>query len=198
MKSIYIYGASGHGLVVADIAKVCGYTEIIYIDDGLNKHLTFDEIKENTEIPIAFGIGNNTIRKKLFEKAEKYGFTIITLIHSSAIISESATVQEGAVLMPNVVINTKSNIGKGAILNTACVVEHESIIEDFVHISPNVSLAGNVRIKKCTHVGINSTAIQGVIVGKNCIIGAGSVIVSNIRDNTLSYGNPCKTIKEIK
>ena len=41
MKSIYIYGASGHGLVVADIAKVCGYDNIIFIDDGENEYLTF-------------------------------------------------------------------------------------------------------------------------------------------------------------
>ena len=198
MKSIYIYGASGHGLVVADIAKACGYTKIIYIDDGTNKHLSFDDIKKENNIPIAFGIGNNAIRKNLFERVENYKFTIAILIHPSAVISESVTIGEGTVLMPNVVINAKSKIGKGVILNTASLVEHENNIEDFVHISPNVSLAGNVKIKECTHIGINSTAIQGVIVGKNCIIGAGSVIVSNIRDNTLSYGNPCKTIKEIK
>jgi len=37
---IYIYGASGHGLVVADIAKSAGYGDIIFIDDGDNEHPT--------------------------------------------------------------------------------------------------------------------------------------------------------------
>ena len=36
MKDIYIYGASGHGLVVSDIAKACGYKNVIFIDDGEN------------------------------------------------------------------------------------------------------------------------------------------------------------------
>ena len=44
MKSIYVYGASGHGLVVADIAKACGYNNILFIDDGENEYLSFDEV----------------------------------------------------------------------------------------------------------------------------------------------------------
>ena len=44
--------------------------------------------------------------------------------------------------MPNVVVNSKSRIGCGVILNSSSVIEHENIIENFVHISPNVALAG--------------------------------------------------------
>ena len=61
MKSIYIYGASGHGLVVADIATSCEYTDIIFIDDGDNKYSTFEDIKNNISIPFAFGIGVNSV-----------------------------------------------------------------------------------------------------------------------------------------
>ena len=198
MKRIYIYGASGHGLVISDIAKACGYKDIIFLDDGDNKYLTFDEVKKNHSIPIAFGIGNNTIRKKLFEKVKKHRFSIATLIHPSAIVSTSSNIGEGTILMPNVTVNTKSNIGKGVILNTSSVIEHENTIENFVHISPSVSLAGNVIVKKNTHIGINVTVIQGITIGENCIIGAGSVIIKDIKNNTLCYGNPCKVIKEIK
>ena len=197
MKRIYIYGASGHGLVVADIAKACGYEEIIYIDDGDNKYPSFEEMKDKSEIPIAFGIGINATRKKLFEKVFKHGFTVVSLVHPSAIISSSSTVGIGTIVMPNVVVNTQSQIGDGVILNTSCVVEHENSIGDFVHISPNVSLAGEVRVKECSHIGIGSSIIQGITVGESCIIGAGSVVLRNIEDYTLCFGNPCKVIKEI-
>ena len=72
MKSIYIYGASGHGLVVADIARACGYEDIIYIDDGENPYPSFEDIMENIHIPIALGVGSNTIREKLFRKSRAY------------------------------------------------------------------------------------------------------------------------------
>ncbi|QKF73460.1 sugar O-acyltransferase [Aliarcobacter faecis] len=193
MKSIYIYGASGHGLVVADIAISCGYEDIIFIDDDIKKGLkTFYDIKENNDIPIAFGIGNNKIRAKLYEKAKKYNFTLPVLVHPSSIISPSVKIDEGTVVMPNVVVNAKVMIGKGVIVNSSCVVEHECKIGDFVHISPNVALAGDVRVGDFTHIGIGSSVIQCLKIGKNCIIGAGSVIVNNIVDFRKAYGNPCK------
>lgn len=197
MKSIYIYGASGHGLVVADIARVCGYDNIIFIDDGENEYLTFEDIKNNNSIAITFGIGSNSIRAKLFEKVKNSGFKIVSLIHPSSIISSSVTIGYGTVIMPNVVVNAKAVIGDGVVLNTASVIEHECYIEDFVHISPNVALAGNVTVCKLTHVGIGSNVIQCITIGNNTIIGAGSTVVKNIENFKKAYGNPCREIKDI-
>ena len=173
-KSIYVYGASGHGLVVADIAKSCGYEDIVFLDDYKSKgFLTFDDIKENRDYHIAFGIGNNQIRAKLYKKVKENGFFTPILIHPSSIISSSARIEEGTVVMPNVVVNTKAYIGKCVILNSSCVVEHESIIGDYVHISPKVAIAGDVKIGNFTHIGIGSSVIQCLEIGKNSIIGAG-------------------------
>ena len=183
MKNIYIYGASGHGLVVADIAKLCGYEEIIFIDDGENNYPSFEDIKENNHIPITFGVGNNTIRSKLFEKAKNCDFKIVTLIHPNSVISSSVRIGEGTVVMPNVVINSNATVGNAVILNTSSIIEHECTIDDFVHISPNVALAGNVTIGQFSHIGIGSSIIQGKIIGSNCIIGAGSVVVKNINNS---------------
>ena len=194
MKSIYIYGASGHGLVVSDIAKECGYENIIYIDDGANEYLTFDEVKENNQIPIALGIGNNYIRAKLFEKVKNNGFEIVTLIHPSSVISSSAIIGRGTIVMPNVVVNANAIIGDGVILNTSCVIEHECKIENFVHISPNVALAGNVTVGKYTHIGIGSNVIQGIIIGKNVTVGGGSMVIRNIDDNQKVVGVPARLI----
>lgn len=197
MKSIYVYGASGHGLVVADVARACGYDDIIFIDDGENKFPSFETIKKNKEIPITLGIGSNKIRYKLFNKLEQNNFNIVNLIHPSVVISQSVTIGHGVVIMPNVVINARTKIGNGVILNSACVIEHENIIDDFVHISPNVSLAGNVKVEEFSHVGIGTSVIQGINIGKNTIIGAGSVVVKNINSFKKAYGNPCKEIESI-
>jgi len=198
MKAIYIYGASGHGLVVADIAKACGYDDIIFVDDGDNEYPSFEDIKRTSGILVAFGIGSNSIRAKLFEKVQNSGFEIVSLIHPSAIISPSVTIGKGTVVMPNVVVNAKAIIGDGVILNSSCVVEHECVIDDFVHISPKVALAGDVRVGKYTHIGIGSNVIQGIILGNNTVIGAGSIVVKNIGNFKKAYGNPCREIEDIK
>lgn len=197
MKKIYIYGASGHGLVVSDIARKCGYSDIIFVDDGDNDYPTFENIALNNSIPLSFGIGSNKIRAKLFKKVKSFGFKIASLIHPSSIISNSATTGEGVVVMPNVVINANAIIKDGVILNTSCIIEHECVVNDFVHISPNVSLAGNVKVGEYSHIGIGSSIIQGISIGNNSIVGAGSVVVKNINNFKKAYGNPCKEVEDI-
>lgn len=197
-KSIYIYGASGHGLVVADVASSCGYDDIIFIDDGDNEYPTFEDIKITSGIPVAFGIGSNSIRAKLFEKVQNSDFEIVSLIHPSAIISSSVTIGKGTVVMPNVVVNAKAIIGDGVILNSSCVVEHECMIDDFVHISPKVALAGDIKVGKYTHIGIGSNVIQGIIIGKNVTVGGGSMVIRNIDDNQKVVGVPAQSITSNK
>jgi acetyltransferase-like isoleucine patch superfamily enzyme len=68
------------------------------------------------------------------------------------------------------------------------------VIEDFVHISPSVALAGAVRVGEFTHVGIGSNVIQGVMIGKNVIVGGGSMVIRNIDDNQKVAGVPAKVI----
>ena len=197
MKSIYIYGASGHGLVVADIAIACGYEDIIFVDDGENEYPAFEDIKEDGSIPIAFGIGGNKIRAKLFKRVYDSGFEIVSLIHPSSIISSSSIIGQGTVVMPNVVVNAKAVIGDGVILNSGCIVEHECVVDDFVHISPNAALAGDVKVGRYSHIGIGSNVIQGIVIGHNTIVGASSTVVNNINNFKKAYGSPCREIEDI-
>ena len=46
-------------------------------------------------------------------------------------------------------------------------------------------------------LGVNVTVIGGVTIGNNVIIGAGSVVVKDIPDNSIAVGNPCRVIKSI-
>lgn len=191
-KKIYIYGASGHGLVVADIARSNGYDEIVFLDDA--SEFKFSPELEKADIIIA--IGENKTRQKISKKVEDAGFKIVNLIHKSAVISESAVIEKGVVVMPNAVINAKACVKEGAIINSGAVIEHECVIGKFAHISPNVALAGNVRVGEFTHVGIGSSVIQGISIGSSCIIGAGSVVVRDIKDGTKAYGVPaCERAK---
>lgn len=189
--SIYIYGASGHGLVCADIARAVGYERVIFIDDSLkNGAVAFDESLEKGDIFIA--IGNAEARSRLSAKMLKAGFNLVSLIHPSAVISSSASVGRGVCVMPRAVINAEAKVGQGAIINTGAIVEHECVIGEFAHICPGVALAGAVSVGEFAWVGIGSCAIQGIKIGANALIGAGSVIVRDIAANAKAYGNPAK------
>jgi len=190
---IYIYGASGHGLVVADVARAVGYSEIIFLDD--KSDIKFDPNLPKADIVIA--VGDNKVRKNLQNKVEDYGFNVVSLIHPSAIVSTTTIIQKGVVVMPKVVINANSTIKAGAIINTAAVIEHECVIGEFAHISPAAVLAGGVRVGELSWVGINSCVKQCIKIGKNSIIGAGSVVVRDVLDCVVAYGNPAIVVRRI-
>lgn len=187
-KKIYIYGASGHGMVASDIARALGYEELLLLDDSSDRK--FSDGLEKHDIFIA--IGDNAVRERVTKKVEAAGFNIVSLIHPSAVISPTATVGKGVVAMPYVVINARAVVADGVILNTAAIIEHDCVVGAFAHVSPNAALAGNVTLKERVHFGIGSCAIQGVVVGAGSIIGAGSVVVREVPEKVVAYGNPVK------
>ncbi|QKF64183.1 UDP-N-acetylbacillosamine N-acetyltransferase [Campylobacter corcagiensis] len=191
-KSIYIYGSGGHGKVVAEIAKLCGYKNIIFLDD--KNGLKFSENLDKFDMIIA--IGDNKTRANLQEKAQNFGFNVVSLIHPNAIISNSAVIKKGVVIMAAAVVNANAIIENGAIINTNAVVEHDCVVGEFSHLSPNVSVAGGVKVGEFSHLGIGSSVIQNIKIGKNSIIGAGAVVIKDIPQNSVAVGVPARVIKQ--
>ena len=55
-------------------------------------------------------------------------------------------------------------------------------------------MCGEVQIGEYTHVGARSVVKQQVKIGANTLIGMGSVVLKNIPENVMAYGNPCKEV----
>ncbi|HIX81308.1 MAG TPA: hypothetical protein H9980_04960 [Candidatus Erysipelatoclostridium merdavium] len=82
--------------------------------------------------------------------------------------------------MANAVVNPGASIGKHCIINTSAVVEHDNIIEDYVHISVGAKIAGTVHIGKRTWIGIGATVKNNISICNDCMIGASGVVVKDI------------------
>lgn len=193
-KSIYIYGSGGHGKVVGEIARLNGYENIIFLDD--KKGLKFN--KNLAKFDVIIAVGDNKIRAKLQEKVLNLGFNVVSLIHPKAVISKSAVINQGVVVMAGAIINPDAIIEDGVIINSAAVIEHECVIRKFAHISPNSALAGGVTVGEFCHLGLGSSVIQNIKIGKNSVVGAGAVVINNIPSNSVAVGVPAKVIKNLK
>ena len=80
-------------------------------------------------------------------------------------------------------------------MNLDCTIGHDAIINDYSTILPSVNVSGAVTIGECVSVGTGSAIIQGLSIGDNTVIGAGSVVVKDIPENTVAVGVPAKVIK---
>lgn len=57
--------------------------------------------------------------------------------------------------------------------------------------------SGKVVLEENVFVGTNAVILKGVRIGKNTIIGAGSVVTHDIPANSVAVGNPCRVIMSI-
>lgn len=200
---MYLFGGNGHCKVIIDIIRKSNlYTIEGIFDDNPKFDMIFDIPVLKTASLNAFvnknmiiSIGDNSIRKQI---SEKINAIYLNAIHPSAVISSYVEINEGTVIMAGVIVNASVNIGKHCIVNTGAVIDHDCTLRDFVHISPNVSLAGNVFVDEGTHIGIGTCVKQGIKIGKWVTIGAGSVIIRDIPDFAVVVGNPGKVIKHNK
>lgn len=193
------YGASGHGKVIIEAWVLSGGVVTGIVDDNLQIKKLVDYVVSGKYSPsmfpgkpIVISIGNNQVRKRIAEKVQGvFG----QVFHPAATISTSAVIETGTVLMAGVIVNAASRIGKHVILNTACVVDHDCEVADFVHVSPNATICGGVQIGEGTHIGAGATVIQNIKIGKWATIGAGSVVIEDVPDYAVVVGVPGKVKK---
>lgn len=196
MKQLVIIGASGHGKVVADIAKLNGYEKIIFLDDNTAvKNCGKYEVVGTSgavweyDCDIFVAIGNANIRQRIYEKlASRHKIPV--LIHPNATIAEDVIIGAGTVVMAGAVINPGTSIGKGCIINTCSSVDHDCVVEDFVHVSVGAHVAGTVTIGNQTWIGAGAVVSNNVVICEDCMIGAGAVVIKNITEQGKYIGVP--------
>lgn len=200
MKKLNIIGASGHGKVVADIARLNGYEVISFFDDNdlLRECGTDPIIGKTSEIEkydgdVFVAIGSASIREKIQKMFSKRNFPV--LIHPNAVVSSSAYIEDGTVIMAGAVVNPYASIGKGCIINTGSSVDHDCNIGDYVHIAVGSHIAGTVNVGNRTWIGAGATISNNVNISSDCMIGAGSVVIKDINESGTYVGVPVRRIK---
>lgn len=199
MRQLIIIGASGHGKVVAYIAKCNGYCDITFLDDndsvtecdGYNVLGKTAEYK-NYDCDFFVAIGNAHTRAKILQELISAGKSIATLIHPSSVIADGVKIGNGTVVMAGAVINSSTTIGEGCIINTCASVDHDNVIGDYAHISVGAHTAGTVKIGNNTWLGVGAVVSNNITVCDNCMVGAGAVVIKNIEEEGTYIGVPAK------
>jgi acetyltransferase EpsM len=135
MNRILIIGAGGHAKAVADTILLQGkYTIAGFLDDKVPKdQVVFRNLRcigSASEFPkdadaFVAAIGNNPIRKKIFEcYCARYEGAVI--LHPLASVSPEAVIGKGTVVLAGAVVAQGAQVGENCILNSLSLVDHET------------------------------------------------------------------------
>lgn len=204
-KSLLIFGAGGHGKVLADAAQEAGYETIAFADpkwpalqecgpwkvvsDGKNLEAL------RVEYPAAIcGIGGNAdLRLKKTLALLEAGFDVPVIIHPKASVSRHAVLGPGTVVFACAAVNIGARLGNAVIVNTGATIDHDCQISDGVHIAPGAHLSGSVTVGALSWIGIGASVKQGMAIGAGVMVGAGAAVVSDLPDGATAVGVPAKS-----
>ena len=92
----------------------------------------------------------------------------------------------------NATITTNVTIGAHSHLNVGCAVQHDSIVGQFVQMSPAVFINGDCVVEDDVFIGTGAIVTRGVRIGAGARIGAGSTVLDDVAPNSLVVGTPAR------
>lgn len=162
MKRLVILGAGGYGRTVKDIAEQLGFSTIV-LDDANPVHpLSSFQSYINSSTSFIPAFGNNAFRMEWINRIDENGGQLATLIHTTAYVSPTASINSGTVILPHAIINTDVVVGKGCIINLGAIVDHGCVLEEGVHICLGAIVKGENRIEKCSKIEAGEVVERGI------------------------------------
>lgn len=128
-------------------------------------------------------------RMRLFERLQKLGYALPSIVSPTATVSPHASIGKGSIVMHGAVINAGARVGANCIINSLALVEHGAAVGDHCHISTGVLINGDVSVGEGSFIGSGSQVREGIRVGRRCVVGLGTTLLKDLPDVTTWKNN---------
>ena len=208
-----IYGSGGAGKEVFDLLQESPkvralWQEAVFIDDtveagefwGLRRFpfADFRKIFAPEEVRIVIAVGEPKNREMLYERVKAAGYSLATLVHDTAIVSEGVKLGEGVVLQEGVRVSAEAELGENTFVNHRAMIGHNTRIGKHCQLSASVMIAGKVSIGDVVFAGVSCCMRDRIAVGSHSILSMGAVVLKDVRPHRIVLGNPAREIAENK
>ncbi len=123
------------------------------------------------------------------------GERVTSLIDPSTFVSPAAKIGPGCVIYPNCFVGHNAQLGQRVFSLAGSVINHDDVLADRVVLCSNVSLAGHVHVEADCYLGQACTVRQFVRIGRNSLIGMGSVVLRDVEPDSVMVGNPARRLR---
>lgn len=205
-KDIYIVGIGHNSAVTIELAELNGYRIVGLIH--YNKELTGQTqwgypIVSDTEnflnqditsMNFALSMGSNAIRKQVFETIKQRGGNLPLLIHPAASVSRFSLLSEGVQIHANVTVQPDVVVKENSIISFGVGLSHNVTIAEHCYIACHSLIGAYTLVEQNVLVGMGSTTVSGKVdkIGRDTVVGAGSLVINSIGPKKVVYGRPAK------
>ena len=178
------------GLALDDLSGGDSINGYPILTDIRNLHTKFGKVSDVKYIYSLYRPDVIPERTKLLYSLDIPTEKFANFIHPSVMLSKSAIIGYGNVVLANVVINCNVVLGNFNTVNSGTLLGHDIEIGNNNYFAGQVCVGSGLKIGNMNFIGLNSSIRNGIKIGDNNIIGMASNITKNIEDNSILYGNP--------
>ena len=138
----------------------------------------------------------NKKRAKFFDEAKSKGYELYSYVHPSTKIWDEFEMGENCFILAENIIQPFVKIEDNVLIGSNNLISHNTIIEKNCFLTSNITLGGHITIGANSFVGLSATINQRVKIGKECIIGAGTLITKDVNDREVYAQNSSKKLPQ--
>lgn len=208
---IVILGCLGNCIDIMDAVKAGGGTVRGFLDDNAANHGRvvaghpvlgpLAMARELHDCSFVNGIGSPRsykIKADIIARAGVPESRFASVLHPSAVVSPSARIGRGSVLLGNVTVCAQAEIGNHVMILPNSVVGHDCRIGSYVTMAAGVILSGGIDIGDAAYLGAGAVVKDGGSIGAGALLGMGAILLGAVPENETFVGNPARRLSPPK
>lgn len=204
-NQLIVIGGGEHARVIIDAARTSGWEVLGFLDpqpcDETCRRYDLPRLGTDDDVPslaakqpqARFIIGIGAVGQRRRRLVERFGLPPerwATVIHQTAVVSDTTAVECGVLIGARAILQTGCRVGEHAIVNTGAILEHDLRLGAFSHLGPGVVTGGGCTIGNDCLIGTAARLRDHVQIGDGVTVGTGSVVVSDVPSGLTVAGVP--------